>query len=395
MTIGACLVLAGLFFLGERRAVGRNSKRIPLRIGVTGTRGKSTVTRLIAAALREAGYSVLAKTTGSRPALIFPDRRETEIKRRGPATILEQAKILRLGVKLGVRAVVAELMSIQPECVFIESRRILRPQVLVITNVRLDHREEMGRTKREIAASLASAIPPRATVFIPEAESYPEFDSAAERAKATVIKVPAGGGQERISGDAPLRFFPFGEHIDLALAVAAHLGIPAEAARRGMAEAKPDFGGLKVWEALLGDPPAPWLLVSAFAANEPESTGVILERVREWPAASGRPLVGILIFRSDRGDRTRQWVDALDSGFFSGFEKVYLAGAHLQAMEVRKRRKRLRFLKILSVRSPNVIMERLAAEERRGAVLVGLGNMVGLGAALVEHWERIGRPHAL
>ncbi len=36
------------------------------------------MTRLIAACLREAGYSVLAKTTGSKPIIIFPDGEEKE-----------------------------------------------------------------------------------------------------------------------------------------------------------------------------------------------------------------------------------------------------------------------------------------------------------------------------
>jgi poly-gamma-glutamate synthase PgsB/CapB len=362
---------------------------------VTGTRGKSTVTRLIASVLREAGSPVLAKTTGSKPVLIFPDRRETEIKRRGSASILEQIKIMRTGASLGVRALVAELMSISPECALIESRRILRPQVLIITNVRLDHRDEMGGTKPEIAASLALAIPPGATVFVPEAEAYPEFESAAGRAGATLIKVSAGAGRQGVSVGASGRFLPFAEHVDLALAVAAHLGVPAEAARRGIDKANPDFGGLKAWEIFLGSPPAPWLMASAFAANEPESTGIIIERIREWPAASARLLIGLLILRSDRGDRTRQWIDALDNGFFSGFEKVYLAGAHLQSRDVRKRTRGLRFLETIPGDSAAAIMERLAAEQRSGAVLIGMGNMVGLGAALVEHWDRIGRPHAV
>jgi len=45
-------------------------KRIPIRIHVNGTRGKSITTRLIAAGLREAGFKVLAKTTGILPRLI-------------------------------------------------------------------------------------------------------------------------------------------------------------------------------------------------------------------------------------------------------------------------------------------------------------------------------------
>nr|MBC8415869.1 poly-gamma-glutamate synthase PgsB [Candidatus Cloacimonadota bacterium] len=46
-------------------------KRIPVIIHVNGTRGKSSVTSLIAAGLRAGGKKTIAKTTGSAPRLIF------------------------------------------------------------------------------------------------------------------------------------------------------------------------------------------------------------------------------------------------------------------------------------------------------------------------------------
>jgi len=88
-----------LFLAVERLALDARLKRVPVRVGVTGTRGKSSVTRLVAGALRESGTRVLAKTTGSRAVLIYPDGAEREIKRRGPPTVLEQKRVVRLAAR--------------------------------------------------------------------------------------------------------------------------------------------------------------------------------------------------------------------------------------------------------------------------------------------------------
>ena len=63
----------------------RNRSRVPVRVHVGGTRGKSTTTRLVAAGLRAGGMRVVAKTTGSAPRLILPDGTEEPWPRRGPA----------------------------------------------------------------------------------------------------------------------------------------------------------------------------------------------------------------------------------------------------------------------------------------------------------------------
>ncbi len=350
---------------------------------MTGTRGKSTVTRLIAAALKEAGYPVLAKTTGSKPVLILPDGREQELIRRGPPAVLEQKKVLKMAADLGVGALVAEMMSIRPEFLAVESRRLLRPQILVVTNVRLDHREEMGRTKPEIARSLASAIPPETAVFIPEEEGHMEFERAAASVRARIIRVGMGGVSSFFEQDK-----------DLAEAVVAYLDVPGKTARRGFSFARPDFGRFQAWQADLGEPSAPWILVSAFAANEPESSRLVLASLREKIARGDRPLVGLLNFRRDRGDRTRQWLDAQKKGFFAGFRRVYVVGAHGHALRLQRRAGGVRVFTPLSGRSPSAIMDDIISLEGRGSVLIGLGNIGGVGGALVEHWQKIGRPYA-
>jgi hypothetical protein len=40
-------------------------------------------------------------------------------------------------------------------------------------------------------------------------------------------------------------------------------------------------------------------------------------------------------------------------------------------------------------------MKKITADEPAGAVLVGMGNMGGLGAKLVELWEQTGKPYGL
>src|SRR4030043_1169500 len=109
-TTAICFAVLCLLLYLERRPLTRTTRRIPLRVAVTGTRGKSTVTRMIAAALKEAGFSVLAKTTGSQPVLIFPDGREEEVVRRGLPTILEQKRLVKKAAALGIRAIVTEMM---------------------------------------------------------------------------------------------------------------------------------------------------------------------------------------------------------------------------------------------------------------------------------------------
>ena len=76
----------------------RNVKAIPVRIHVNGTRGKSSVTRLIAAGLRAGGKRTVAKITGTLPRVVLPDGREAAIIRLMGANIIEQKYIDRKSV---------------------------------------------------------------------------------------------------------------------------------------------------------------------------------------------------------------------------------------------------------------------------------------------------------
>ena len=113
------LVILGLTLLGvvlswwlERRDYERRLSKLKIRIYVNGIRGKSTVTRLIAGVLREAGIQTLAKTTGSAAMVILPDGNEIPIERRSSATIMELFNIAKRYLEEDTEAIVFETMAL-------------------------------------------------------------------------------------------------------------------------------------------------------------------------------------------------------------------------------------------------------------------------------------------
>jgi gamma-polyglutamate synthase len=363
-------------------------------VAVTGTRGKSSVTRLVAAGLRAAGVRVLAKTTGSKPVLILPDGSEREIPRPGPASVREQVRLVALAARSGAEVLVSEMMSIGPECLAVESRRILRPGTLALTNVKLDHLDAMGRRKDDIARALASAIPERADVYVPEEEVHPVFAATASLSGAALHPVPPLPASGPGVGPA----LPFGEHeanVRLALAVLGSLGVDRDAARRGLASASPDLGRLRVWRGRFGQPPRPAVCVNAFAANDPGSSAEALAMAGRKIVFGRRTLIAVLSLREDRGDRTLQWVRAAADGFFSGFARVVLAGPPAAAALRRFRRAAgpggagiSRF----AGSSPAALMDHVLSLAPGEPVVVGLGNIAGLGEKVVRFWEERGEP---
>jgi poly-gamma-glutamate synthase PgsB/CapB len=377
----------------------RALRGVPRRVAITGTRGKSGVTRLVAAGLRAAGARVLAKTTGSKPVLIFPDGSEREIARPGPASVREQVRLVALAAAVGADTLVAEMMSIGAEGLAVESGRILRPKTLAVTNVRLDHLDEMGRDRAAIARTLAAAVPPHADVYIPAEEADPAFAAAAARTGSRLLRVAGSEAGEGVGGADGLPFGEFEPNRRLARAVLESLGVDGPTVERGFAAAVSDAGALRLWRGAFGQPPRQAVCISLFAANEPESSAAALRQVRAAVSIGGRPLVGLLSLREDRGDRTLQWVRAAGEGFFREFSAVVLVGPTARAA-LRKIHRRaggtgpvFSMIDGRTVRSPEALKARAVSRTAGEPVIVGLGNFVGAGEALVRYWADKGTEH--
>ncbi len=153
------LTVVLVFLIVEKRIHGHRLERIPLRIHVNGTRGKTTVTRLTAELLRRSGMRTLAKTTGDHPVVILPDGRSVPIRRWAPARIQEQMRIVGSAARENANALVIECMALDPTLQQVCEHSMVHATIGVITNARPDHLEVMGETLDSVAETLSQTIP--------------------------------------------------------------------------------------------------------------------------------------------------------------------------------------------------------------------------------------------
>jgi poly-gamma-glutamate synthase PgsB/CapB len=385
-----CLGLFLLYLVCERIILDRRRASIPLRISVTGTRGKSSVTRLIASVLREKGMRVIAKTTGSQARMVLPDGSEANLRRRGIPSILEQQALVRQAARLDADCLVAEIMSIHPENHYVEAQQILRPHVVVITNIRSDHTDAMGKTPEEIAAVFSLDIPEKATVFVLEGESRAQIEARVRDAAATLIKVPSGCSSWLRRLGPEVARTEFADNLDLVCALGEHLGIAESMVSNGIRKTRQDIGRLRVWKYQSGETAKACYVVNGFAANDPESSLQVVKMVKHSLPGTGRQWAGLLSLRPDRADRTAQWIEALRGGKFDCFSRIYVTGAHagIVARDVQSAR-------TLKSRQPREMMRSIMTELDDQSVIVGLGNMKGAGELLVNFWSTEGKEHEL
>ena len=295
--ISSAVLLIGViaWLLWERLARDAALTAIPIRVHVNGTRGKSTVARLIAGALREAGIPTLAKTTGTEARLILPDGRERPVRRRAPASIREQMWLLREARRLGAQAVVVECMAIDPDLQHVSEAQMIRSTIGVITNARLDHGDLMGATEAEVAEALSATVPQGGLLVIgPTAGA--EVLARVARARGSRVVCAAASQADAL---APERWMA--DNAAIALAVARELGVTDDVARRGFAEAARDPGAVRAGTVNVDGRPVSY--VDASAANDPQSLALVLGE---------RPQDAMFVYhhRADRPARLGQFRDA-------------------------------------------------------------------------------------
>lgn len=309
-----CLVaLAALVWtwaLTEAWWYRRLLSQIPHRIHVNGTRGKSSVARLIAAGLRSGGIRTCAKTTGTLARMIFPDGRELPIFRPDRANIIEQKRIVRTAVEQNAEALVIECMALQPLLQSVCELKLVRSTLGVITNARPDHLDVMGPTRLDVARALSATTPIGGVLLTAEdrEDSLGVMQEACQDRDSS-LKSITSEDSALITQDelAKFSYLEHAENVALALSVCDQLGVPRDTALQGMWEAEPDPGAMRVHARSLGA--SEWRFVNGFAANDPESTTRIWHTSYNYfPSVTRRVLV--MNCRVDRVDRSLIMADA-------------------------------------------------------------------------------------
>ena len=369
-----CIIII-LLILGiiESRLHINAINKIPIRIHVNGTRGKSSVVRLIAAGLREGGLQTFAKTTGTIPRIINEKGKDLELHRLRSATIGEQIKLIRFFGKKSPDALVMECMAVNPQYQWISEHKIVKSTLGVITNVRRDHVDEMGNTIEDIAYSLSNTIPFNSKVLTSEKLSLKYLENIANQRNSKIINSTDYNVDSDYMDKMP--YLEHKENVNLALAVCEQVGIKRKKALDGMLKTKPDPGALLIWNLENSNK-----FISAFAANDPDSTFKVWELIK---SKEKNKTCFFLNSRDDRRYRTNQLIDLVLNRINPD---LFIIRADNVEAQIAKHGNKTKIKNFTMKSNQNDVINYIL--ELNQYTVVGIGNIVGWGEDFINRLKK-------
>jgi len=382
LLITGFVVATGIEYARHRRNLGA----IPIRLHINGTRGKSSVTRLLVWALNEAGIRTFGKTTGTLPRMIFPDGREYPVYRPGGrSNVLEQVRIMSVARSHQAKAVVMECMALQPRYQWLSEEKLVQATHGVITNAREDHLDVMGPTERDVALALAGMVPRGQKFFTCEERNLDVFRTACADRGSELHAVSAQEVAQLT--DADMEGFHYQEHKEnaaLVLSICRSLGVEREVALRGMRKAIPDEGAMKTFTVdFFG---RRLHFVNGFAANDPESTERIWRMcIDAHPDVEKR--IAVFNLRMDRQHRTWQLAHAYAK--WPRADVVILMGTGTYLFDREAAQEGCDPSGFIHREGADAagVFEAIVSSAGRSAVIVGMANIAGAGLDLVHYFE--------
>lgn len=327
-----------------KRIVNKNARRVL----VTGSRGKSSIVRMLHAAFEDAGLTAYARITGVAPRAL--GRNEVRpISRSAGAHVGEMRWWLRQ-LPADAQAIVLENSAISPDLQPLAGRW-LQPDVSVLSSILPDHQEAWGPTRANAAEVLTAGIPRGGKVVISEnlAEDFCLQGLLRQRGCEPLLAAPAAGI------DTP----HLACNLGLALAVIEQFGIETDHARQAMLDLPTDRYDFRVLDCNGAE------LAMAFSANDIASTKALFAFL-QWEEAQTRLVYN---HRADRPARLRSFMHWFEA---SAWREVLIIGD--------RPRMRVASARYIKIRDRVGLLGLFRAGDR----IFGCGNIAGLPMALAS-----------
>lgn len=271
--------------------VMKNLANTAIRVLVTGSRGKTSVVRLLHAALQAAGVEVRARTSGVEPRELGPNSGRAILRSSGAHVEEMRWWLKRLPRSTG--AVVLENSAVTPELQALAGEW-LQPNLTIFTNAVPDHQEAWGRHPGAAAEALAPGVPENGPVVLPESlmEDKRLTGLLRRRGCRILFAPPFEGAGSKVKA----------VNLGLALEAARFLRFDSQEGLAAMTALPEDRYGFRL--ARHGDAE----IALAFSANDLSSTQTLFESLG-WDRADTRLVYN---HRMDRPGRLRAFAGWMD-----------------------------------------------------------------------------------
>lgn len=279
---------------------------IDRKIVVSGTRGKSTLTKWIYETFHSRGYDVTGKITGNKPVTIHSGDVKP-IERDGRVTLYENVEEVKKHKPSDV--LVMENQAITPYTTRLVNQEFGDADIVVLSNIREDHLSTLGKNLADITQSFAQSIPSGTHVVNAERDPHIRsfLESELDRIGSSISHVTVPRSEDHIPGIESVYAL---NHV---LTAAGEDPVPQDkldAYREKMAV---------TWTELPDG-----LVYNAAEVNDVQSTELIR---RSLTRDTETPIQPFLYLRGDRRGRTVSFLRYLSDRYEEdAFDTVHVAG---------------------------------------------------------------------
>ena len=328
----AGVVIYGILVITRSVRVTRARARLPHRILVTGSRGKSGTVRLIHAALTGGGFRTYGKITGTIAVELDTHGNEHETVRIGVNGTPEIRDAILRASQQDAEISVFECMAVTPALIDLVQNQLVKADVVVIPTIRLDHLEEEGHTELEIALNILHSVGRPALIItaITQPAIRLAYEHYCEAAGIDIEFVTVPKATAAILGHHPV-------NIAIATRVARHYGVLAANAKAGMraASREPEAATIHIWSPTeYPDRTREFAVIDLGGANDPQSAAEAIDAsgIRNFSAN----LIPVIVNRWDRTLRSLSFVHAIRTSaapvaFVTGTLRSWVARGHAEA----------------------------------------------------------------